>query len=51
VIRYTFTVDFRDRLIGLYKERLAEVNLRDRLQKLYKLRNVIANTTNKKVSK
>jgi hypothetical protein len=51
VIRYTFTVDFRDRLIGLYKERLAEVNLRDRLQKLYKLRTALLNKINNKVSK
>jgi len=43
VIRYTFTADFRDRLIGLYKERIAEVNLRDRLQRLYKIRNALAN--------
>jgi len=43
VIRYTFTVDFRDRLAQLYKERIVDVNLRDRLQKLYKLRNALAN--------
>jgi hypothetical protein len=51
VIRYTFTVDFRDRLIGLYKERIAEVNLRDRMQKLNKLRTALANKINNKVSK
>jgi hypothetical protein len=51
VVRYTFTVDFRDRLIALYKERVAEVNVRDRLQKLYKLRNILANSKNDKASK
>jgi anaerobic C4-dicarboxylate transporter len=43
VIRYTFTADFRDRLVELYKERIVDVNFRDRLQKLYKLRNALAN--------
>jgi anaerobic C4-dicarboxylate transporter len=43
VVRYTFTADFRDRLIGLYKERLTKVDLRNRIQKLYKLRNALAN--------
>ena len=43
VIRYTFTADFRDRLIGLYKERIAEADLRSRLQKLNKIRNALAN--------
>ena len=51
VVRYTFTVDFRDRLIGLYKERIAEVNLRDRMQKLNKLRTALVNKINNKVSK
>ena len=51
VIRYTFTADFRDRLIGLYKERLAEANLRDRLQKLNKIRTALVNKINNKVSK
>jgi hypothetical protein len=50
-IRYTFTVDFRDRLIDVYKERIALINLRDRLQKVYKLRDVLVNTINNKVSK
>jgi hypothetical protein len=43
VVRYTFTADFKDRLIELYKERIVEIDLRDRLQKLYKLRNALAN--------
>jgi hypothetical protein len=43
VIRYTFTADFKDRLIGLYKERIAKADFRERLQKLYKLRNALAN--------
>ena len=51
VIRYTFTADFKDRLIGLYKERIAEVNLRDRMQKINKLRTALVNKINNKVSK
>jgi len=51
VVRYTFRADFRDRLIGLYKERVALANLRDRLQKLYKLRTALVNQINNKVSK
>ena len=43
VIRYTFTADFKDRLIELYKERIVDVNLRDRMQSLYKLRDALAN--------
>ena len=51
VIRYTFTVDFRDRVTELYKERLSVVQFKERLVDLYKQRNVLANTSNKKVSK
>jgi hypothetical protein len=51
VIRYTFTVDFRDRVTELYKERLSVVQFKDRLVDLYKQRSVLANTSNKKVSK
>jgi hypothetical protein len=51
VVRYTFTVDFRDRVTELYKERLSVVQFKDRLVDLYKQRTVLANTSNKKVSK
>jgi hypothetical protein len=51
MVRYTFTVDFRDRVTELYKERLSVVQFKDRLVDLYKQRNVLANTSNKKVSK
>ena len=51
IVRYTFTADFRDRVTELYKERLSVVQFRDRLIALYKQRSVLANTSNKKVSK
>jgi anaerobic C4-dicarboxylate transporter len=51
VIRYTFTADFKDRLIELYKERIVDVNLRDRMKKLNKIRTALANKINNKVSK
>ena len=51
VIRYTFTADFKDRLIDVYKDRVTEIDFKKRMQKLYKLRDVLANKRQDKAQK
>ena len=51
VVRYTFTADFRNTVIQVFKERLIELNPRKRIQNLVKLRDILVDSINNKVSK